>query len=97
MVSSISGGKTHRTYITVLPLANITIRSFRDQVVAVHPLVAAGQVRTGLEKLGSNELELTMVAVEVSMDLQLCRATHGHKLTSSPETSILIYENTEKR
>lgn len=68
---------TKNTYITVLPLANVSIRSFGDQVVAVQALVAAGQIRAGLEQLGPDKLELTVVVVEVSMDLQLCRAAHG--------------------
>lgn len=37
--------------ITVLPLANVSIRSFWKQVAAVQALVAARQVRTGLEQL----------------------------------------------
>ena len=78
------------TYITVLPLANVSIWSFGHEVVAVDALVAAGQVRTGLEQLWPNELELTVIVVEVSMDLQLCEASHGQKFTSIPETSKLI-------
>ena len=68
---------TKNTYITVLPLANVSVWSFGHQVVAVDALVAAGKIRTGLEQLWPDELELTVIVVEVSMDLQLCEASHG--------------------
>lgn len=76
--------------ITVLPLADKRIRDIRDQVVALQVLVAAGEVRVGLQELCPYELQLTMVDVEVSMYLQFLWVSHGQKLTPFPEACIFI-------
>lgn len=62
-------GTSENTYITVLPLANVSLRPFGNQVVAVRALVAAGQIRTGFEQMRPDEFEFTMIVVEVCMDL----------------------------
>lgn len=60
------------------------------QVAAVHHLAADGQVGTRPEHLGADELELTVVVVEVGVDLQLLQAAHGNELAFIPETSVFV-------
>jgi len=74
----------------VLPQAVQPGRGLRGEVVAVQVLLAAGQVGVGSQQLPTDEPELAVVGVEVSVDFQLPGTAHGQELTAPPQTRVVI-------